>query len=47
MAVLIDVYDTAYLNDIDVVSFQMEQTEALSVMDDEGNCYIAFYTRNS
>ena len=45
MAVLIDVYDTAYLNDIDVVSFQMEQTEALSVMDDEGNCYIALDPR--
>lgn len=41
MAVLIDLYDTAYLNDIAVVSFSMNQAEALSVMDDEGNCYIA------
>lgn len=41
MTMLIDLYDTAYLNDITVVSFHMNQAEALSVMTEDGDCYIA------
>lgn len=41
MTMLIDLYDTAYLNDITVVSFHINQAEALSIMDDDGDCFIA------
>lgn len=41
MITLIELYETAYLNDIEVYNFEMNKAEATSIMDDDGNCYIA------
>lgn len=38
---LIDLYETAYLNDVKVECYPLEATEAMSIMDDDGDCYIA------
>lgn len=41
MTMLAELYETAYLNDITVMSFEMNEAEALSVMTENEDCYIA------
>ena len=41
MTTLIELYETAYLNDIEVYNFKMKKAVATSVMDDDGDCFIA------
>lgn len=40
MTALAQLYETAFLNDVTVVNWKMKQ-KALSIMDEDGDCYIA------
>lgn len=41
MTVLAEMYETAYLNDIVVDCVKLHKTASLSLMDDDGDCFIA------
>lgn len=41
MTTLMDLYHIAKQNDIDIDCFKLKKREALSIMDGEGECYIA------
>ncbi len=41
MTVLAEMYETAYLNDIVVDCVKLHKTDSLSLMDDDGDCFIA------
>lgn len=44
MDVLADLYETAYLNDITIVNRKMIDVLALSIMDEDGDCFVALNT---